>query len=489
MATTVTKLIKASGGDYTTITAFDAALPSSLVTSDEIWIGELADEDFADEDLTLGGGVSAGGTDATRYIVLRAQNSLARTGSGFTCLQTNTHARIRPTGAYNITSGNGLLTLDNTQYIIAEDLEVDLGGYTSHTAGQVVGLSTAGAGGGRVLVRRCLVHNWNRTATVRLFRMTVTASASAVDVAFVRCVASNVGTATNVRGFYVDQFSAATGDNWKLYACVAQGMSQNGFSLTATFGETITIENCLSVDHTTSDFIYGGAGTYVANNNGSEDLTADDASGSGHLTGLTPDDEIETLDSDWHLESTATSIAAGKDLGGLTLGASNAWNLDVEVDPDGQTPDDWDIGADAVPELDCIAPTADRTKGTWESNTGSTSSLYTFVDESTASDSDYVQVDNPSSSDYVEFDLSTALSNPGNDLNHRLQFRAQKVTVGSNPLDVTGQLRTSTGLVATLASTNLSTGVIEFSLNLSTADAAKIGSITDLRARFYGVMP
>jgi hypothetical protein len=134
-------------------------------------------------------------------------------------------------------------------------------------------------------------------------------------------------------------------------------------------------------------------------------------------------------------------------------------------------------------------PDADLTKGSWQTDAGSTSNLFAAVDETTPNDADYVQVDNPSSSDYVEFSLDT-LDTPATDLNHRLTFRARKVVAGSgNMLDVTGEVRTSTGLVATMDSTDLSTGIVELTLNLSTDLADKIGSFSDLRARFYGVMP
>lgn len=69
MATTVVKTI-GSTGDYSTIAAWIAAIPSNLVTVDEIWRGELLNEEFsaASEMFNIAGKT----TDATRYIELTA---------------------------------------------------------------------------------------------------------------------------------------------------------------------------------------------------------------------------------------------------------------------------------------------------------------------------------------------------------------------------------------------------------------------------------
>lgn len=63
MATTITKTVKSSGGDYTSLSAFEAAIPASIVATDEIWKAVC----YAFEDTTpcTIDGVT---TDATRYI-------------------------------------------------------------------------------------------------------------------------------------------------------------------------------------------------------------------------------------------------------------------------------------------------------------------------------------------------------------------------------------------------------------------------------------
>ena len=64
MATIQNKIIGTSG-DYTTIAAWEAAIPANLVTADEVWVGKLKDQTFTEKTHITGHT-----TDATRYIEL-----------------------------------------------------------------------------------------------------------------------------------------------------------------------------------------------------------------------------------------------------------------------------------------------------------------------------------------------------------------------------------------------------------------------------------
>lgn len=78
MPTVITKTIAADGsGDYTTIKAFEAARPASLVTADEQWIGE-GDDKGEIVDTGISQTVFNCTTDATRNTILRA-----KTGQGW----------------------------------------------------------------------------------------------------------------------------------------------------------------------------------------------------------------------------------------------------------------------------------------------------------------------------------------------------------------------------------------------------------------------
>src|SRR3990170_4483339 len=63
MATTITKTIKPSGGDYTSLSAWEAGMQKDLVTADEISVAEC----YSMSD-TAAVSIDGWTTDATRYI-------------------------------------------------------------------------------------------------------------------------------------------------------------------------------------------------------------------------------------------------------------------------------------------------------------------------------------------------------------------------------------------------------------------------------------
>lgn len=79
MATTVVETI-GSGGDFADISSWVAALPSDLVSADEVRIGELIDAADYSESSTID--ISGITTDATRYVELRAASGVRHNGTG-----------------------------------------------------------------------------------------------------------------------------------------------------------------------------------------------------------------------------------------------------------------------------------------------------------------------------------------------------------------------------------------------------------------------
>lgn len=73
MATTVVRTI-GTGGDYTTLQAWEDACPANLVTNDEIWRGEVLWASSSDELVVSGTALIVSGqtVDATRYMELTA---------------------------------------------------------------------------------------------------------------------------------------------------------------------------------------------------------------------------------------------------------------------------------------------------------------------------------------------------------------------------------------------------------------------------------
>jgi hypothetical protein len=96
--TTITKTIKPSGGDYTSLSAFVSALPADLTMADQIWQAEC----YVMEDTTpvvLSGHT----TDATRYIRIytplsQRHNTLA--GTGYRLQANSFNAALKIVDAY-----------------------------------------------------------------------------------------------------------------------------------------------------------------------------------------------------------------------------------------------------------------------------------------------------------------------------------------------------------------------------------------------------
>src|SRR3990170_1219772 len=66
MATTVTKTIKSSGGDYTSLSAWEAGQQGNLVTADQIQVAECYS--MLDTSICV---INGWTTDATRYIEIK----------------------------------------------------------------------------------------------------------------------------------------------------------------------------------------------------------------------------------------------------------------------------------------------------------------------------------------------------------------------------------------------------------------------------------
>lgn len=102
MATTVTKTI-GSGGDYSTIQAWEDACPADLTAVDQIWRGEVKNQSFTNSGnnvLTVDGIT----TDATRYVELTTEAGASFVDNG--SLATNA-LRYNTSNGAAISSSNG----------------------------------------------------------------------------------------------------------------------------------------------------------------------------------------------------------------------------------------------------------------------------------------------------------------------------------------------------------------------------------------------
>ena len=102
MPTTTVKVIAASGGDYSTLQAWEDDCPADLVSADIVWEGRIRGpfNESSGHPLTFGGGT----TDATRFKRIKAE-----AGSSFT---DNASA---PTNALRYNTANGV-SIENTNF-------------------------------------------------------------------------------------------------------------------------------------------------------------------------------------------------------------------------------------------------------------------------------------------------------------------------------------------------------------------------------------
>ncbi len=119
MPTTITKTIKSSGGDYTSLSAWEAAMQKDLVTADEISVAECYN--FQDTTAVL---ISGWVTDPTRYIRIYTPTSERHNGTagtGYRLIVTSaqslrvreSHVRVEGLETKAVTTGYSGIVVDN----------------------------------------------------------------------------------------------------------------------------------------------------------------------------------------------------------------------------------------------------------------------------------------------------------------------------------------------------------------------------------------
>ena len=321
MPATITKSIKASGGDYATITLWEADI-GDLTSKDELHFGQLYDEVY-DEEVSFSGSV----TDATRFATLQpAPGEQAVT-------------RVEGTGP-RIVSNQGADNVDvfrvNDQFFVFENFEITSVPGTNTVSS--IALMDVQAGGENVTIRGLFFH--------------VTPNGST------RGIGLNIGVGpfTVVNNFFYDlqdgtsrSFSCFLGTavTAYIYNNTAFNSVSDGFRITADgSGAVIEVKNNIALDCGT-DFTYTeqNSGTINTDKNLSSDLTADDNADGTHFISETASSILTNVtggSEDLHLKTGTNAIGNAVDL--ATTPSS------VEVDVDGYDRDagavSWDIGAD-----------------------------------------------------------------------------------------------------------------------------------------------
>lgn len=330
-ATDVTKAIKASGGDYTTIVAWEAAIPSNLVTADQRWIGELYDEVYDEYDVEIGSGIT---TDATRNIILRANSSAIHDGTA------GSGARIVTTATTQ--SNQGGLEPD-ANYTVIENIELDFSASTGGATNQAIGIQVLG-GHTDIILRRNIVHDMTKHLSNRGILIVGTSGA---NMYIVNNLVYDIQRTSTGGGRCILAQNSVAGTTYVYnntsYNCQQRGITASSFT---SGSANIVVSNNISANGGT-DFLYDQtAGSITTDRNLSTDATADDDGSGTHLISQTlANIFVSTTDGseDLHLKAGSPAIDQGSD-----LSTTKEVNIDIDQydrDAGGVT---WDIGADEL---------------------------------------------------------------------------------------------------------------------------------------------
>lgn len=292
MPTTVVKTIRASGGDYTTLSAWEAANQGDLVTADEVRVAEC----YNDWPSGLNDAVNIDGstTDATRYMAITVAAGHRHTG------KPDTGFRIVRSAAYTA------VVLFNDPYCRASWLDVRNTGFEGSTA-----IRQNGSNGSNSRVSRCIGRTTGTAAYVSCF----------AGLAYTyQCLA--IG---GVQGFQ----GTGTYGTFEMVGCVASG-STTGFQLDSPGTTGKRVANCVAYNCTTNY-----AGTFDAALSGNNASSSGTMPGSSNLSGIGASDFVDAANNDFHLASGSALIGAGAnlystfttDIDGDTWPSSGAWDI------------------------------------------------------------------------------------------------------------------------------------------------------------------
>lgn len=307
MTTTNTKTIKSSGGDYTSLSNWEAGRQADLVAGDLIEIADCYDLGAADSTAVTIDGWTTG---AANYIRVKAASG-------------NQHAGIRSTSKYRLeASGNFVsILIINEEYTRIEGLQLKNTNANSDGALRVTVSATSD-----VRIIDCIAYDTPSNAYI-VRQGTVT---------LINCAAFNitVGIGTG------DGFLASNAGTTVMtcYNCVAFNCGGNGFDVTDF--RTLIGKNCYAGGSTGNDYNKSASGTMTLTTCYSEDGTrststaAFSTSSGGYFTNVTATTE------DAHIGASSTLKDAGTSLTGWVHP-----NGDVDVDGDART-GTWDVGYD-----------------------------------------------------------------------------------------------------------------------------------------------
>jgi len=297
MTTTVVKTIRASGGDYTTLSAWEAANEGDLVTADEVRVAEC----YNDWPLGLNDTVIIAGsiTDATRYLKITVAEGHRHDGT--------------PGSGFWVYHGSAVVVSIVNMYTVVEHIEA----VSKATTGSIFAIS---AGGRFSTVFGCIAKS-DPTATGGAIRTTAPDSQSPHKIRACLAYGGNLG-------FVGANFQTNYFENCVAVNCTA------GFHCGSGAANRLT--NCLAYNCDTS---YSGTWASTSSNNAASDGSLIAPIGtSPYLSDVTSEDFVDAAGGDFHLSSGSGLRGAGVNL-----------FADFTTDIDGDTWPSigpWDIGFD-----------------------------------------------------------------------------------------------------------------------------------------------
>jgi hypothetical protein len=306
MPTTTTKTVKSSGGDYTSLSGFEAGEQADLVAGDKILQAECYN--FADST-----SVSIDGwtTDATRYIRIYAEPTA------------NRHAGVWSTSKARLSVASFADAIDIAEdYVRLEGLQIE---ETTDSQYNIHVIGTGTAANTDVRIDSCLIRRGGKNSVASVLMESGTTTITNC------CVYGN--TATSSSGIYGS--TNTNNPTVNIYNCVVTACTAYGIRRVATC--TMTVKNTYSGGHTTDAFNGTMTLTTCAHDTATSftGSTANTAYATGSGAKFT---SVTAGSQDFHITSGSALIDAGTDLSGT-----------FTVDFEGATrTGTWDIGADEI---------------------------------------------------------------------------------------------------------------------------------------------
>jgi len=292
MATEIIHSIRSSGGDYTSLSAWEAAQQRDLVAVDEVAIAECYDDwvNGLSDQVTISGWT----TDTTRNIIIRAATGHRHNGT--------------PQSGFFISKTQGFASLINV--LVAN---VELNGMDVEN-GSFSGRAISPGNNSNVLVVDCIAKS-NETAF----------TAIGTGVTIRKCLAYD-----SVTGFDVLNWTAPVLQN-----CISENIT-NGVRNGAN-GAGATLQNFVCFGNANS-YVDNGSG-YSGSNNAASDAIPNTPPGTSPLlTNIVSGDFVDEPNNNFHLASGSSLDGAGVDL-----------SADFTTDIDGDTiVAPWPIGFDYI---------------------------------------------------------------------------------------------------------------------------------------------